>query len=528
MDPGRRPPVQVPTPAALVGAALPHADPADPKTTKAGVAKRAASKLPNPNKATLKRFKNFVKKWCKKNIKPLDADHDFSFETWLSKTNYTSSRKEELRRVYARSADIKDPKYHMCKCFMKDETYVDYKHARGIYSRTDEWKCFLGPMIKAIEEEIYKLPQFIKHIPVHERPDYIMKYLFRPDATYSATDFTSFEASFVRELMQCTSFVLYKHMMRNTPLWKQMNFAMKVLAGTNKCLFKRFRFWVVATRMSGEMDTSLANGFSNLMAFLFLCHEMGIKDVKMVVEGDDGLASTPGNKFPTSEMFAELGFNIKLDIHQDIEQASFCGIIFHRDERVNVTNPLENLFTIGWLPERYAKAKLSTKMAILRCKAFSAAYQYPGCPMIDAYARHILKHTRKYHSAAVHAVHNLNVFNNYERETMIRAVKTEAHLPVRKCGMYTRIMVQNNYGISIHDQIKFENFLEERTSLESFRPADLLKYVPKSWTHYYEHYGVVPSERVDYPVLHFQQVSSFRKYIVNGSPLVGPDIDDVY
>lgn len=528
MDLARRPPVQVPTPAALVGAALPHADPADPKTIKAGIAKRAACRLPKIDRKVLRRFKVFVRKWCKKNLVPLSADHDFSFETWLSKTNYSARRKEQLRKIWARNPDIRDPKYHVCKCFMKDETYTEYKQARGIYSRTDEWKCFMGPMIKAIEEKVYELPQFIKHIAVSERPAYIMKRLFRPDGRYSATDFSQFEASFVRELMEATSFVLYKYMMQNTPLWKNMQLAMRVVSGENKCLFKKFWFWVIATRMSGEMDTSLANGFSNLMTFYFLCKERGIKKPEMVVEGDDGAASTPGNDFPTPEDFAKLGFNIKLQIHSNIEQMSFCGIVFHRDELINVTNPLENLFTIGWLSERYSNARFSTKMAILRCKAFSAAYQYPGCPMIDAYARHILRHTRKYHAAALYAVENLNVFNNYDKELMSKAVKSESELPVKECGIYTRILVQDNFGISVHDQIMFEKQVQSLTHLGSFRPADIMKYVPECWKHYYDMYGARPLERLDYPPLHFSQISGYRKYVINGILVTGPDIDDVY
>lgn len=504
---------------------------------KAGIKKRIGAKLPSPDRNTLRRFKRFVWNWCRKNLKPLDPDVDLSFETWLSQTNYTETRKAELRRKHYSGVNVFDPKYTSLKCFMKDETYVDYKHVRGIFSRTDEFKCVFGPYVKAIENVVYKCPQFIKHVPVSERPDYILNYLYRPDACYSATDYTAFESSFVPDLMKATSFILYEYMFKNVPAYVELMKCLKVISGENHCYFKHLKMKILATRMSGEMDTSLANGFSNLMTYLFLMYEKGVDpdDVKIVVEGDDGLASTPNNIFPTKEDFATLGYNIKIEIHDSIETASFCGMIFDRIDRINVTNPLEVLYTMGWLPNRYKGACYSTKCAILRCKALSAAHQYPSCPIIWSFSQYILRHTRQFHGAARDML-SKNVFNTYERQGYIdafkfheeqRALKQEERVPVKVCSERTRQLMEYKYSISINDQLSFESFCDQRKVFEPFRPDCLEKYVPESWFDYYFSYGRVPDGDVNHPSLGVIVQPNLKVYTdANGKVIAtGPDAD---
>lgn len=492
---------------------------------KAGVCKRIATKLPEFDPNELRKLQKFTARWVRQNLQPLSADIDLSFETWLAKTNYTESRKASLREKWNKNPDMDDRKYHACKCFMKDETYTEYKHARGIFSRTDEWKCYYGPYIKAIEEQVYKLPWFIKHVPVADRPQYVMDFLYRADAIYSATDYTAYESSFRKEIMNAVSFELYRYTMKNVPTFPNFLKMMSVISGKNECYFKNFSFTVEATRMSGEMDTSLANGFTNLMVFLYLCKKKKCGEVKMVVEGDDGLASTASNTFPTSEDFASLGFDIKLELHSTIETASFCGIVFDAKDKINVTNPLEAIYTVGWLPERYKNARESLKLSLLRCKAFSLAYQYPGCPIISEYAQYILRFTRKYHAGSLNLLKK-NVFNSYERDLYLKAVSCESKAPKKDTGIGTRILVANLYGISVSDQLEIERFLREKQSLDPFQLGVLDKYVPDTWKQYYDQYGVV-SREVDRPPITLARNLELMKFIVDGKEICG-DIDDVY
>jgi len=180
-DPIRpRKPVAVSLGPHLDGISMPHPDD-DPNTAAAGVCARFGRAPPEPNKDKLERFGRFVADFISKNLTPLAPDTDVTFETWLEKTKYPRWRKRELER--ARVDILKNKKYYRCKSFIKDEFYPTFKHARGINSRTDEFKCAVGPWFKAIEEVVFKMDYFIKKIPVSKRAAFIYNKLYRNGAT---------------------------------------------------------------------------------------------------------------------------------------------------------------------------------------------------------------------------------------------------------------------------------------------------------------------------------------------------------
>jgi hypothetical protein len=152
-------------------------------------------------------------------IKPLTYLHDMSFETWLSKTNYPEWRKQELRKYEVEITNLLQRNEHgklikfVIKLFMKDEFYVKYTDVRGIYARDEAAKITFGPWFKAIEEQIYSLPDFIKHVPVRDRPKYIYERLNRPGGIYIATDYSKFESHFTKSLMLAVEFVLYEYIL---------------------------------------------------------------------------------------------------------------------------------------------------------------------------------------------------------------------------------------------------------------------------------------------------------------------------
>lgn len=483
-----RPVVQASLGCIARGAAMPHPDPKDPETTIAGVRKRFAFKPPKPCPVRLRKLKRFAEKWCKKNLRPLSPDADLSFETWLEKTKYTKARKEELKRVWYDPNSRDDDKVEFCKSFMKDETYPEYKHARAINSRSDWWKCYMGPCIKAIEEELYKHPSFIKHVPVSDRPRYIRDMLYRVGSTYVATDYTAFESLFTADVMKALDFVLLRHMLQfvndGASLIDRIE---KVTAGLNHCEFHNFVVEIVATRMSGEMSTSLFNGFANLMLMLFVCDEIGTK-CEGVVEGDDGLFRLNG-PIPTTETFADLGFVVKMEVHNDICSASFCGIIFDEDDLINVTDPREVLAGFGWTTRRYARSNHRTKALLLRCKALSYAHQYPGCPIIDKLSKYGLRVTRSYDVREF--IKQRWATNQWEREQLLDVITK--NVPQVATGMNTRFLVEKKYNIPVETQIQIETYLDSLSDLQFLDIPQFDLMVHGSWLHYWENYVVIGS-----------------------------------
>lgn len=491
-----RPAVQVSLGCHYDGASLPHPCPQDTDTMVAGVMKRIASKLPDPNKILLAELKEFTLQWCKQNLVPLSPDADDSFDTWLNKTTYPFHRKQELKEKWDAIPDMwKFPaKYTRCKSFQKDEVYPEYKHARGIFSREDEFKCRVGPIFKLIEEELYKHPSFIKHVPVKDRPNYIMEMLYAPGSKYAATDYTSFEASFKKEIMEACEFVMYEYMTAHLPAGANfIDLIRKVLTGKNTCVFKNFNLEIDATRMSGEMNTSLGNGFSNLMFMSFMCQKIGSTCLTGVVEGDDGLFRVKG-RFPTKEEFAQLGMNIKLVVHENISTASFCGIVFDPQDRINVTNPMDELLTFGWTSRMYARVNSNKLKVLLRCKSLSMAHQYPGCPILSSLARYGLRMTRSFDVR--HHIKEGSM-STWEREQLLYCLKHP--IPSIQTGLATRQLVETLYGITVEEQFRIEEYLDHLEELVPLSLPEIEHHLSPVSKHYFSMYSSV--ENKDDPCL---------------------------
>lgn len=496
---GSRPPVAVSAGCHVQGALPGHVDPLDPDSTIAGTQKRFVTKPPRPVKRLLVRLKRYVRQQLESGRfgDPIMPDEDISFENWIDNVDYPEWRKAQLRTTWAELIDIsEDPRNFHNKSFMKDEHYTDWKHARGINSRSDAFKCFSGPIFRLIEKRVFNAPEFIKKVPVNERADYIYNRLFAPGCSYFTSDYSSFEALFTSEVMDAVEFEMYEYFTRMIPdSW--LTTITATLSGVNLCKFKHFVVRVLATRMSGEMCTSLGNGFSNLMFMEFACSVLGSECIG-VVEGDDGLFSIKGT-VPTADDFSKLGLIIKCEVHDRLETASFCGIVFEETDRVNVTDPHKVIAMTGWLTGRYAASRPGQKMDLLRCKGLSLIYQYPRCPIILALGRYILRVTRGRDLRGVLENRNLN---SYEREWLKKIVASEKELKLQAlaCDQVperTRHLVERLYGISRGVQVAVEEYLDSLTEICPLVPPGMT--FPESWCTYFSTYcrQVLKGQRFD-------------------------------
>jgi len=506
-----RPPVAVSLGCHIFGAAAPHPDPHDPNTMVAGVAKRFAIKPPTPKPELVARLRLFVRHWLQQNLKPLDADTDLSVPTWLEGTSYPDWRKQELAQTWEVGIDLTDDRIYHCASFQKDETYPEYKHGRGINARSDEFKILVGPIFKAIETEVYKHPSFIKHVPVSERAAYISEMLSSPGSKYYATDYTAFESLFVAAIMEAVEFELYGYMTSDLPCHEEfMNLCRTVLAGENRCNFKDFRVLLEATRMSGEMCTSLGNGFSNLMFMLFVAAEKGCTDVKGVIEGDDGLFTMKGEA-PTQSDFADLGLIIKMETHLQLNTASFCGIVFDEEDLLNVTDPRTILVNFGWGSRRYACSGSKTLRSLLRCKALSLAHSYPGCPIIGALARMGLRLTSDISNRQVldRVVNRRKAMNDWQREWTLKML--DMGVPCFKNPpLNTRFLVEKLYGIQVEHQLMIERHLDSMTVLGPITSGIIDLYMTDCWRHYANNYVQSAPADVRRPSLPIARMAGFR------------------
>lgn len=479
----------------VLGGANPHPDPSDLETMLDGASRRFCRKPPTPNANKMDRFKKFVLKWLKKHMVPLPSSTDTSFETWIQNTPYPLWRKNELikkweeSKGFITSENIVDyrgmrNRYVRVNSFQKDETYPVYKAARGINSRTDEFKVRVGPVFKLIEEQLFKMEYFIKHTPVDERAQEIKDKLYQAGAHIIGTDYTSFESLFTEELMMACEMQLYSYMTQNiddSDWYKIVEYA---LTGTNKCYFRnKFVISVSATRMSGEMCTSLGNSFTNFMAMKFIAKEIGMRSLKSRIEGDDGIFTFYGPK-PTAQDFADIGLIIKIDEYESLTEGSFCGIIADEHEMINVTDPIDVLLNFGWTTRDYALSGVKKKLELLKAKSLSLAYQYPGCPILSSLADYGLRICKD-------SKYSVKDMNEYERLIFLKMhEKYKNNIPRKQVGYVTRLLVEKRYGITVDDQLIIESYLDNKTELSPIESQAILSNCHKDAIDYFDKFVV--------------------------------------
>jgi hypothetical protein len=136
--------------------------------------------------------------------------------------------------------------------------------------------------------------------------------------------------------------------------------------------------------MSGDMCTSLGNGFTNYMLLSYLMYSKGVgsDQFRCLVEGDDCIMGsnvelTPGD-------YEALGFTIKIERVDDPCRASFCGLIC-TENGVNVRDPVRFFEKFGWT-HSCLQAGPKVMMQLLKAKAMSALCECPDCPLVSAVA----------------------------------------------------------------------------------------------------------------------------------------------
>lgn len=409
----------------------------DPDTIKASIFQRLVRDLPVPEPGMLDRFGVFVKKFCAENLPVVTVP---TFEEWLEATSYNEQRKQQLRKCHVElrggRPTLKQAK--KISSFIKTESYPIWKQARSINSRSDFFKVWSGPMFKAIENAVYALPEFIKHTPVPDRPEKV-RGLRKANRHYYQTDFTAFESHFTMDFLTQCELVLYRHCLgpgANT------DFLCNVIGGNLGHNMLHYRAGVRAAipsrRMSGDMCTSLGNGFTNLMLAKFLASEQG-KELEGFVEGDDGLFSTEA--ILTPELYARLGFSIKIEEVEDPCRGSFCGMIFPESGEI-IRDPRRFLENFGWTSS-FIHAGLPIMQQLLRAKALSACYEAPQCPVVGVLARRALVHTT---GAAPRFVDD--GYHYCPRDVL--------NVPAFNPSPDTRVLFAQEFGVSVEVQLAVE------------------------------------------------------------------------
>jgi hypothetical protein len=432
----------------------------DPETVSHAFECRVLRDVPEPPPGALKGFSEFVAKFLEEHVPAADP---YTFEEWLALTSYNEDRKKQLRASYD-YCHGQPPTKHQARhvdSFVKSESYPCWKPARIINSRCDAFKVFSGPRFKAVEDVVYALPEFIKHTPVPDRP-MLIRQLKQAGRRYYQTDFTAFESHFTPEVMEACELQLYRHVLRND---KHVDFMCSVISGKN-CMRTRTGTFVSVQgrRMSGDMCTSLGNGFTNLMLAKYI---VSLKHGTLTgfVEGDDGLFSTDVTLTPSD--YANLGFSIKIEEVDDPCEASFCGMVFSESGQI-IRDPRRFFEGFGWTTS-FINAGGRIMDELLRAKALSTCYETPQCPVVGALARYALKKTSH--------VHPRFVADGYH------VLPDIVNVPAFSPSLDTRLLFEREYGVSLLAQIAMEKAIGrgDMEAVSFYLPpsADIFDYASK-------------------------------------------------
>lgn len=437
-------------------------DPVDPTLTEHGAKYRFMRKLPKVEPEVRKRFREFVRIYLRAHLRPLPANIDTTFKTWLRSTNYPEWRKDELRRAKLKAMTSN---MYKNKSFVKREFYRLFKHARWINARTDKFKAETGPIFKLIEQEVFKKKCFVKKIPVAERSQFIRDRLFQVGATYVGTDFSAFEAMFDIDTVNTIEMQLYTYMTKNLPEHRQfMEYCKAGIASGQKCYRANRRMkHVVKTeaRMSGDMCTSLGNGFSNLMIMKFVCSELGWDCCKGIVEGDDGLFRVSG-KMPTEEDFSRVGAFMKMEVHENLNEAGFCHLFSTDDKAENLIDPMNCVVRSGWTMSKLKDAKLDKLNMLSKAKALSLLCEAPANPITAAMARWIIRCT-----PGIEGKLPWDDKDRYWTDKIMRESNISQCYRRSKIGPtpLQREFVARKWDVSVEDQLTIENYFDQQTSI---------------------------------------------------------------
>jgi hypothetical protein len=362
------------------------------------------------------------------------------FDDWLGKTNYPEKRKEQLRKEWA---DLQaDPalsrRQKKVSAFIKLETYPEIKNARFILSRSDAFKCICGPWAKAMEEQVYEMkvdgvPSFIKHVPVCDRPK-ICESMRRPGWECVVGDYSAWECHF-KGLLAEVEHVLLDHMLSKFPDIARLLWSTTMTHNHARTKGFNFSFW--QRRCSGEMFTSLFNGWTNYCIATYVAKLAGKRCVGFV-EGDDSFFLYEGGA-PDKKFYDQLGLNVKLT-KPPVEFSNFCGMCYCPETLACFREPIKVMVNLGW-SESHMGAGPEVRPGLLKSKCLSLAYEARQCPILYPLALRGLELTAGYE----HVQHDSWHLVPYD-------YLLEPYTPDER----TRASFHQAYGITPAQQIKLE------------------------------------------------------------------------
>jgi hypothetical protein len=317
-----------------------------------------------------------------------------SYEEWrATRVNYSPSRLAQLDKAYAKHAGEwqrfrSNPRWTRNQIHIKSECYNGApKFPRIISAREDEFKTLVGPFFHAVEELVFGLPYFIKHIPVQKRPDYITSFFQGGESgqDLGSNDFSSFESLIYGQLQDCCELELYRYLGRELDPGF-IAFICQTIGGRQLHYNRRGWKAFCRGRQSGDMCTSVGNGWVNFCVMSFVAAKAGWvrwgEPIHGLFEGDDSVFRCRTG--PESDALLKgLGMRAKLASGVQPGEMGFLSNYWGPDH-VPMADPRRYLHRFNYV--LYKESNERVRMELLKAKSLSLAFEYAGCPILRSLA----------------------------------------------------------------------------------------------------------------------------------------------
>lgn len=418
-----------------------------------GVIKRVIPDLGVTDDALFAEFSHFVDNFIKTNYvtEPHVEPSRAFLDTWLDNSKYNQTQKQDFIQAFEDYfSGVTDKQIFSCNSFLKKEIYPELKYGRVINSRSDQFKAVVAPYVKLVEEQVFSTNHFVKH----HLPSFTAHRLAQIKERFGTvveTDYSSFEGSFSQRFMQACELKLFKHILADNP--EILGLIEASYSRPNKIIFKDGSYFSFkGSRMSGEMWTSLANGFSNAMLLEFCAYKAGA-EVDYIVEGDDGFYGTT-NKFDNT-IVERLGFRLKIEEVNDINDCSFCGVKVD-STGTNTGDAMKQLTNLGYTCDPGCLQPRANKRRrfMLKAKMMSAKVIFGNSPIMHTCVNRVL---RKY--STTHLVGNrrnilYTTFYWVQKLGLDKFLdEEEIHSPVRQ---EDRQLFEELSGVHVNEQCRIE------------------------------------------------------------------------
>jgi hypothetical protein len=471
----------------------------DPAAQVNDCGKRLASLNYMPNKvgqwAMRKVARDFIARFPEE-TEPFEPSYHLSSRAWLESRKYNQVKKQALWQelqefkcnlrelvekkvpaVYRKACNTREkywPMLAVVQSFTKFEFLKKVDKFGRIINGRLRLKAYFGPLIHAIEGRLYKIlqesgfPLFKKELNSEALMDVMEGYCNLPEHVRKYMgDARTWEAQQFEEYKAAGVWQVYWYMCRNNAkMMVRMRIFILVVSGLNVLVSKYGVQMIRALMCSGEMDTSLGNGLSNLFswqaAYLVRYGEVPRQEMIITVEGDDAIVAC--DRQITQGMFENIGIHMEVDECNEANTMSFCGQVYERSSRTLITDPMPLIISFGWLDIRKANLGKNKVHQLYRLVAMSYLYLYPGCPIVQEFSLFVLRATRgQQFSQFV-----LDTMNVYEREIYEQFKDTRWQDLVRPITEETRELMFEQFGITPRDQAAAELQFKGMTVLEPF------------------------------------------------------------